>query len=170
MLFYDHDACRDFMGYANEHTCEYDSRYEDKAYWENMRAHPFNDWSYAYLGYFIEDEAQLLAFAEAYRATIAAGTRFEGELSVGKGRGTSGGDVLLRLRSLESLTAAKDPLALRATDIPVVIEWPEHHRHPGGHVVYLDGRREFVPYPGKFPMTPAAITALRDLDNYGPRR
>ncbi|MBI1321266.1 MAG: hypothetical protein GC168_20260 [Candidatus Hydrogenedens sp.] len=134
-----------------------------------MYDHQFNDWSYVYLGYFIEDEAQLLAFADAYREAIASGRDFTGDLPVGKGKGTGGGDSLRRMQSLETLLASDAPPVKRPSEIPVVIEWPENHRHPGGHVVYLDGHTEFVDYPGKFPMTPAVIAALRDLDNYAPR-
>jgi len=48
--------------------------------------------------------------------------------------------------------------------IPVLIERPEVHGH-GGHVSYMDGHVEFVPYPGKFPMTTAFIEGLRSLDS-----
>ena len=37
----------------------------------------------------------------------------------------------------------------------------------GGMVVYQDGRSEFIPYPGKWPMTEktiATLTALTELD------
>jgi len=133
-----------------------------------MYLDPFNDWSFIYLGYFIENENQLIAFADAYRDTIQQHRVFDADLSVRKGEGTNGGDTLLRLRSLESLKSSNNPLAERAHEIPVVIEWPENHRYPGGHVVYLDGHREYVDYPGKFPMTPAVIAELRALDNFAP--
>lgn len=48
--------------------------------------------------------------------------------------------------------------------IPLLIERPELHGD-GGHVLYLDGHVEFVPYPGKFPMTKEYIAALRVLDD-----
>lgn len=47
--------------------------------------------------------------------------------------------------------------------LPIVIERPERHGD-GGHVLYMDDHVEFVPYPGKFPMTPAFIEGLRSLD------
>lgn len=57
------------------------------------------------------------------------------------------------------------PHALNNThsSIPVIIEWPGNH-YGGGHVVYLDGHREFVKYPGKFPMTREFIKSLLAID------
>lgn len=51
----------------------------------------------------------------------------------------------------------------KQSKIPVMIERPIVHRN-GGHVLYLDGHVEFVPYPGKFPMEPEFIEALQSLD------
>jgi len=50
--------------------------------------------------------------------------------------------------------------------IPLLIERPELHGD-GGHVMYLDGHVEFIPYPGKFPMTEEFISSLRELDALG---
>ncbi|MFA6240489.1 MAG: H-X9-DG-CTERM domain-containing protein [Candidatus Hydrogenedentales bacterium] len=47
--------------------------------------------------------------------------------------------------------------------IPVLIERPDLHGN-GGHVLYMDGHVEFVPYPGPFPMTRDFIEGLRSLD------
>lgn len=49
------------------------------------------------------------------------------------------------------------------TRIPVMMERPELHGD-GGHVLYMDGHVEFVPYPGRFPMTQKFIEGLRSLD------
>ncbi len=168
MLFPDPAICETSLCYGIDNLCEFDLQGEDHVFEERMRQDPYNDWSYVYLGYFIENESQLMAFAEAYRDEIQQDRVFDSDLRVGKGEGTNGGDTLLRLRSLESLKSSNSPLAERAHAIPVVIEWPENHRYPGGHVVYLDGHREFINYPGKFPMTPAVIAELRALDNYAP--
>lgn len=40
---------------------------------------------------------------------------------------------------------------------------PERNRD-GGHVLYMDGHVEFVPYLGKFPMTAVFFYGLRWLD------
>jgi len=42
----------------------------------------------------------------------------------------------------------------------VMWEWPTNHGG-AGNVLYLDGHVEFVPYPGKFPMTEKFINELR---------
>lgn len=62
-------------------------------------------------------------------------------------------------------TAINDPVAPSRAEqsIPVMVERPELHGD-GGHVLYMDGHVEFVPYPGKFPMTPKFIEGLRSLD------
>ncbi|MCL4693921.1 MAG: hypothetical protein KJ060_15590 [Candidatus Hydrogenedentes bacterium] len=51
--------------------------------------------------------------------------------------------------------------------VPVMVERPELHGN-GGHVLYMDGHVEFVPYPGPFPMTVAFIDGLRSLDRLEP--
>lgn len=53
------------------------------------------------------------------------------------------------------------------SEIPVMVERPELHGD-GGHVLYLDGHVEFVPYPGLFPMTESFIDGLRSLDRLVP--
>jgi prepilin-type processing-associated H-X9-DG protein len=55
---------------------------------------------------------------------------------------------------------------------PVMWEWPGHHKplggmRPGGNVLYMDGRVEYVPM-GEFPMTEEAFEVLRELDALGP--
>ena len=45
----------------------------------------------------------------------------------------------------------------------IASERPELHGI-GGHVLYLDGHFEFVPYPGKFPTVPSFVEGLRSLD------
>ncbi len=47
--------------------------------------------------------------------------------------------------------------------VPVMFERPELHGN-GGHVLYMDGHVEFVPYPGPFPMAKDFIEGLRSLD------
>lgn len=168
MLFPDSKILQERGISQSDLLCEFDLQGNDRAFEEVMRRNPLNDWSYVYLGYFIENDEQLLAFAEVYVQTMSQGGNFEADLKVAANKGSDGGNLLRRMQSLKSLQERSDPLAERASDIPVVIEWPENHRAPGGHVVYLDGHREYVPYPGKFPMTETAISTLRALDNYAP--
>jgi prepilin-type processing-associated H-X9-DG protein len=128
-----------------------------------------DDRSYAYLSHALASELDVLAFAEAYRRQVEKGLPLEQEVST---QAPDGSPVTLRQlrRGVERLLA-RDPLdpqevnRLRAT-IPVVIEWPGHHAEPGGNVLFLDGHVAFMPYPGRFPMTPEVIETLRDLSDY----
>jgi len=52
---------------------------------------------------------------------------------------------------------------------PIMIERPGLFGD-GGHVLYLDGWVEWVPYPGRFPMTEKLIHALESLDDAKIRR
>lgn len=47
--------------------------------------------------------------------------------------------------------------------VPIIFERPELHGD-GGHVLYMDGHIELVPYPGKFPMTQKFIEGLQSLN------
>jgi hypothetical protein len=166
MLFHDPAICEEAGCLGPDNLCESDLQGREPTFWEAMYRQPRNDWSYVYLGYVVESEAEFLAFAKAYRNRMALGLGFDPDLT--SGTGPNAAPPLRRLQSLAALRAAGDPLADRAHAVPVVIEWPENHLNPGGHVVYLDGHREFVPYPGKFPMTPAILAELRALDNFAP--
>ncbi len=126
-----------------------------------------DDWSYAYLGYFIENDAQAHAFFAAYAKTVAAGGNFEGDLDVGEGNGNCGGSVLYRMRHLNALPDEAACLAEKFSRIPAVIEWPGNHRYMGGKVVYMGGFEEFLRYPGPFPMTESFIEGLHGIDALG---
>lgn len=143
---------------------------------------PIDDTSYIYLGYVIENQAQLELFAEAYRKTVAEGGNFEGDLPVPPGQGTCGGDKIVRLRDADRLVADYPQLAERLHEIPLVIEWPDHHRGPKAKIITLaptvykdaDGKEarqtgtmEVRSFPGEWPMTEAAIAVLRSLDGLG---
>lgn len=45
--------------------------------------------------------------------------------------------------------------------IPVLVEWEDHHIPKGGNVLFLDGRVQFMKYPGEFPMTTEFFDAIR---------
>lgn len=47
--------------------------------------------------------------------------------------------------------------------IPVLWEMPDTQTAPGGWVLYMDGRSEWLPYPGEFPMNEAFIRGLREV-------
>ena len=165
---------------ANQFICEQDSSQDWAA--SMVPGVSFDDWSYVYLGYVIENQAQLEAFAVAYRSIIAAGGDFTADIKVGAGKGNCGTDTLYRLRSADKLVEVLPCLAGRLEAIPLVIEWPENHRGRLAKVDFMvpkpavgaDGKplkfsvKEVVmKYPGEWPMTEAAMAVLRKLDGLG---
>ncbi len=126
----------------------------------------FDDNDYAYLGYFVQNDSDVVAFVEAYRTEIEDGGDFAGSLPAV----TSYGNSFLRLYDSVGLVL-EDPNdgpfgtgCVGGHAIPVAIEWPDNHEGlSGGNVLYLDGHVEWKPYPGEFPMTEATITALSEL-------
>ena len=128
------------------------------------------DHSYAYLGYAVYDQASLEHFATAYNETLAGGGEFTEDLMAGD-------EPVYRLSDgvfwahLRPVSLEPVPALFGEQDIPVLIEWPDNHGDiRGGHVLYLDRHREWVDYPGKFPMTEAAMAALTDLAGREPIR
>ena len=133
-----------------------------------------NDESYWYLGHAMTDEIEGVAFLESYRDAVRNGCKLEDDLEIPyKVRaGTLG--HLVRIRPwvgrfyiFEAMSAPGGPPANH--EIPVLIERPGHHHQKGGHVLFLDGHVEFMPYPGKWPMTKKTIQILNALDQMGPR-
>jgi prepilin-type processing-associated H-X9-DG protein len=132
-----------------------------------------DDSSYVYLGYVVKNEAELETFYECYKQRVAAGLPFNEDLPAPPGRGSGGGDKLLRLRDGAEkvyITDAADlaASAIAQSEIPVFFERPGNHEPSGVNVLYLDGHVEFIRYPGEWPATPrtfeivAAIEALRN--------
>ena len=136
---------------------------------EEGRQRLLDDHSYFYLGYAVTSDAEMAAFAEAYRARVAAGLRFDEDLDVDAGTGTAGGDVLYRLREGIGRVVASDPqspgaVAVAESGIPVLIERIDNHVPAGGNVLFVDGHVEFIRYPGKWPMTRETVEILEALD------
>jgi hypothetical protein len=50
---------------------------------------------------------------------------------------------------------------------PVFVERPGLYDTPGGWVIYLDRRVEWLPYPGPFPMSETFIQSLESLSASG---
>ena len=126
---------------------------------------PHSD-SYWYLGSAVESEAEGLRYAHFVR-----NRKFETS-SVPFNSCYGGFRMDMTLLSDDSYTFP--PLFLDGTTrpmlfqpdwqlVPLLIERPQLHGH-GGHVLWADGRIEFIPYPGKFPMTEKFIAALEELD------
>ncbi len=129
----------------------------------------FNDRWFMYLGYVVRNERELEAFAEAYWERVGMGKRFDEDLKVAPGEGNCGTDTLYRFREgIERVlmnAPDRDPAASVAlSEIPVMIERVGNNHEPkGGHVLYMDGHVDYVPYPGKWPMTETTVTILRAL-------
>jgi prepilin-type processing-associated H-X9-DG protein len=123
-----------------------------------------NIWSYVYLGWLATNEKEGLTVLDAYES-LDLGERGS-DIRVPQGQGTGGSHRLFRFRDgIERflITDINNPaVANEATRrVPVIWEWPENHN--GGYVLYLDGHVEFVPYPGKFPMTATFQNRLRAI-------
>ena len=121
--------------------------------------------SYIYLGWLVTNEEEGLAVIDAYRDAYV--DALEEDFEVPKGTGNGGGDRIYRLRAgIERFLISDINMIIReplAATVPIMWEWPSNHAQ-GGNVLYLDGHVEFVPYPGKFPMTQNFIEALRNLE------
>ncbi len=121
-----------------------------------------NDRSYWYLGYVLPDEATGLVFLEAFKGAIKAGDALDDDVAIG-GFGT-----IYRLREgveravITDINNAEAARQMQAR-IPIMIERPGL-QEGGSNVLYLDGHVEFIPYPGRFPMTEEFVEALRALD------
>ena len=122
-----------------------------------------SDRCYVYLGYVIPDQAALERFAEAYRARVAEGRLFDEDLNATTAAG--GTSVVPRLRKgIAGVTNTDEAQSA----IPVFVErYPNGHVGDIGHVVYLDGRAEWIKWGAKWPMTPEAMDVLLALDALG---
>jgi len=166
MLMFDGDACP-VRWPMDEYVCDADDDAPSRSVLK--KAAVPDDWSYVYLGYFLEDETQGLAFVDAYRKWAATGGSLPEGLAVPEGKGNLGGTALLRLRESDVLPEKLRPMAEKAAQLPVVVEWPGHHNPMGGHGVFLDGHREYIEFPGRFPMSASFIDGLRALDALPPK-
>jgi prepilin-type processing-associated H-X9-DG protein len=130
----------------------------------------FGDNHFAYWGYVLANESDVLAFAGAYTTHLSGGGTFEDDLPVPSSYGTT----ISRLREgIERfvITDISNPgsAVIAQSRLPVMIEWPENHEGQlGGNVLYMDGHVEWQPYPGEFPMTEATINALRGIAQPAP--
>lgn len=124
-----------------------------------------NDSHFAYLGYMLLNDDDVQQFAIAYNQTIVNGGDFSENLPFE----TSYGDEIRRLKEgverflITDINSPALPLAPQS-QVPIFIEWPENHEGlSGGHVLFMDGHVEWMPYPGEFPMTESTINTLRTL-------
>lgn len=123
----------------------------------------FDDWSYFYIGYALQNDEQGLEFLRYYEEHIRDLNSLPDEIPITTGTGICGTDTIQRQKNLSEIFK-EDCQSINSALIPVVIERPENHRKPGGQVTFLDGHTEFIPYPGKFPMTVAFMERLLEVD------
>jgi prepilin-type processing-associated H-X9-DG protein len=128
-----------------------------------------NDESYWYFGFSIFFEREALAFLAAYNDAMENQLEFDDKLSVPyrAKAGTLGQVVNLsagvgRFYVRDIGNPAAFPSVMRC--IPLLVERPNNHGGNGGHVLYLDGHVEWLPYPGPFPMTQSFIEGLIALE------
>ncbi len=132
---------------------------------------PPDDRDYVYLGYVVRNDADIEAFARAYRQRLKQGGGFQTDLKI-----TEEDKTILRLREgVERfyITDINSPAASAQaqSEIPVLIEWPDKHEvdgERGGTVLYMDGHVSFVPYPSKWPMTKKTMDILCGLAGRDP--
>ena len=129
-----------------------------------------NDESYVYLGYVLRNETDVERFAQYYREHTAKGgpfdeliptTETDPELPLLKGIPfLKEGVERLYIKDINIPSAS----AMMQSSIPIIIEWPDHHRNPqGGSILYMDGHVEYCEYPGKWPMTEKTMKILCEL-------
>lgn len=138
----------------------------------------FDHSSFIYLGYAISNEAELDAFAHAYRQHVAQRQQFKENLNVTSGLGNKGGSEVFRLkkdvaRLLVDHRGDEKEVWVSAAKIPVLIERRSHampllHNYclgmkSGVHVLFMDGSIRFVPY-GEWPVTQRALEILKSLE------
>jgi len=117
-----------------------------------------DDLSYFYLGHVIRNEADMKAFAEAYKVRVAKGLKFDEDLDTPQGK-------LYLLREGVERSLVKNPNDPRMQPVtPVLIERLGHHKPEGGNVLFMDGHVEFLRYDTKWPMTKATTDLLKSLD------
>jgi prepilin-type processing-associated H-X9-DG protein len=128
-----------------------------------------DDQGYWYFGYCIKDEREGAAFLAAYYDSIKASRGFEDDLPIPYRAlsGTQG--CLLRFREgverfyIFEISNPAAPQRVQSETF-VMVERPGHHWRQGGHVLFMDGHVEWMDYPGRFPMTPAFIEGLIEME------
>jgi RNA polymerase sigma factor (sigma-70 family) len=119
--------------------------------------------SYFYLGYVVRSNAELEAFADAYKERTSKGLAFDADLDTPLGK-------LYRLREGVEQLLITDPNnpaagAKLQSEIPVFIE-ASLHNPKGGNILYMDGHVEFrrlMADDSSFPMNNKSMDILNAL-------
>lgn len=124
---------------------------------------------YWYFGYCFVNESNGMAFLTAYYDHLVGKKPLDRTLPVPR-RALSGtnGTIHQLVEGIERfyITDIGNPAGSSHAKsfIPILAERPGHHGTPGGHVLYMDGHVEWLPYPGPFPMTPAFIEGVKAVE------
>lgn len=140
------------------------------------------DDNFFYFGYVLTNEAEMRAFAEAYKEIIASGGNFEDDLVVPEGTGNLGSNKIYRIRHdlLSHIEKDLGPLTTEQIDrlhYPLLIGRPWSWRLLGTHVIMAtnvrgesEERLEWTHGPAiksdGFPISAQAFEIIEDLDNY----
>lgn len=126
-----------------------------------------DDSQFVYLGYMIEDESDLEAFALYYAERTLRGRPLEDVIPLPNPR-EDGRDVILRIRKREAVPdgGAWKNWYTDAARIPVLIERMTNHDPHGSHVIFLDGHVDYRPFPGLWPRR--TYRALNEIDALQP--
>ncbi len=172
---FDRDIMHDNYGVTGKSiTMEYDENApftweaykKDSGLSENKAL--IDDHSWWYLGYQVTNEEEAFLFVKAYVDQAFSNNYIESSLETGNGN-EGLGPLRLPLSRLAEIADAGHIEDETLARIPVFIERPGHYKgYSGGWVHYLDGHREYIDYPGRFPMTSQVIGMLRLLDDLGP--
>ena len=122
----------------------------------------FDASSYWYTGYALSNEEDALAFVDAYKKLVKEGKPLPKQIPLADGKKVYAFKDGVERFLISDVNNPSASAQIRSS-IPVLIDRPGSH--PGGaNVLYMDGHVEFVPYPGKFPMTEKFIKALESVD------
>ena len=123
----------------------------------------FAEPTYAYFGYALASEDEMLAFLETYPRFIESAANFDEDLPAPAGRGSFGGDQFLRLTD-ETAQNYGDA----SGSVPLIFEIPTYsaegytyrHWEEGGMVLYLSTHLKLVRRGEDYPLTPAVIERI----------
>lgn len=136
-----------------------------------------DDTDFAYLGYLMRNDDDVRRFAEAYERWASTDDGTGAWFTDDMPRSPEEGITRVR-EGVERflITVINNPAgaALAQSQIPTLVEWPDRHAAPGGqqggNVLFMDGHVEFIPYPGKWPMTEETIGILCKLARREPMK
>ena len=147
----------EFMTSSAWAQCEFSDarRQKNKPDETDLGPAAFNDDSFYYLPWEITNEAEGLAFIEAYKTLDPS--KLDDDLSV-----TIDGQIRLLPRSRIFRYGSTDSATPVGTPTPIMVEWPTR-MHANMCVLYSDGSVHRMQMGEEFPMTEAFFKGMRDI-------